>query len=229
MTDFTKKVKQNAVGTISIIVFAALIITLTILASAGALKKNSLNLGFLGKENLTEEERSALENVDDEDFVNQITDVNLMASASNASFSSNGSTENNSGLRMFGKIKIPLLVEVSDSLKIEGPKKGCDTILMIEREVSPTPAPLTSAYQELFSFKKDFDFYSANFLAKNHPDLKFEEVKIENKIARVYLSGQMKNLTNECDSQRAQIQIEETALQYPTVDAVEIFLNGAQI
>lgn len=229
MTDFTKKVKQNAVGTIGIIIFAALIITLTILASADALKEKGSDWGFLGKENLTEEEKNALENGDDEDFVNQITGVNSIAQVVNSASSENASTENNFGFQMFEKTKIPLLVEVSDDLKIEGPKRGCDTVLMIERNIASTPAPLTSAYQELFSFKKDFDFYSANFLAKKHPNLKFREVKIENKIARVYLSGQMENLTNKCDSQRAQIQIEETALQYPTVEAVEIFLNGTQI
>lgn len=224
ITGFTDKFKQNSVGTIAIVVFAALVVTLTILISTGVLtRQNSGNLNFLGGNSTVGNDDDSSENNNDTEYINQIAGINQVA---NASDSSSNSSTNFGDLRMFTTVNIPILIESNDDDKIEGVKRECGTVLMVERNISATPAPLNAAYQELFRFKSDLDFYTGNYLSKNHPDLKFDKAIIENKIAKIYLEGKMSQASNDCDQNRVKILLEETALQYKTVEAVEIYLNG---
>lgn len=220
---FTDKFKQNSIGTIAIVVFAALVVTLTILTSTGVLtRQDSGTLNFLGGSPVVGDDDSS-ENNNDAEFLKQITGVNQVAIASK---NLNGSVTNYDNLRMFTTVNIPIFIESSDAGKIEGTESECGTILMVERTVSATPAPLNAAYQELFRFKNDLDFYTGNYLSKNHPDLRFDKAIIENKIAKIYLEGKMSQIQEDCDENRVKILLEETALQYKTVEAVEIYLNG---
>jgi spore germination protein GerM len=108
-----------------------------------------------------------------------------------------------------------------------GKSRGCDTVTMVTRTIRYTPAPLTAALQELFAMPEGTQPSSEyNFIARTKGTLTFDKVTITNGTANVYLTGELSGLAGVCDDPRAQIQIEETALQFPTVKNVQIFLNG---
>jgi spore germination protein GerM len=56
-------------------------------------------------------------------------------------------------------------------------------------------------------------------------DIQLESATVENGLATINLSGDLE-LGGACDNPRVEAQIEQTALQFPTVDEVDIFLNG---
>lgn len=130
------------------------------------------------------------------------------------------------------EIGLPTYTEVSVALldpEFEGePDRGCDQIVMEERTVDETTMPLTTALEELFSIEEVWlnnqEHY--NFIAKTRDTLSFERASVDGGIARVYLSGELSGLAGVCDNPRADIQIEETALQFDSVNSVEIYLNN---
>lgn len=108
------------------------------------------------------------------------------------------------------------------------PDRGCDKISFIEREVPETKAPLKAALMELFSLEDVWiNETKYNFISKTKDTLSFEKVILEDGVAEIYLTGELSGLGGVCDNPRAQIQIEETALQFSTVKEVEIYLNGS--
>ncbi len=106
--------------------------------------------------------------------------------------------------------------------------QGCDLVVMQERAIPPTQAPLTMALRELFARKEPWpysDVRPGNFIS-SQKNLFFKSVSIEDGIANVQLTGSY-SLSGECDDPRIETQIRETAKQFPTVHDVRIFLNGA--
>ena len=127
------------------------------------------------------------------------------------------------------KVKVALLgaqMETSDKKNF----RGCDVFELQEREVSYSETPLTEALRELFS-KKDLwmpgELAPGNFIA-SQKELFFDKVVIENMVAKIYLLGKVGPLNGVCDGPRLRIQLEETSLQYPSVKAVEFYLNGVK-
>ncbi|MBC7766933.1 hypothetical protein H7Y21_02995, partial [Arenimonas sp.] len=59
-------------------------------------------------------------------------------------------------------------------------------------------------------------------------ELFFDNVSTENGTAKIYLLGKIGPLNGVCDDPRLRIQLEETALQFPTVQKVEFYLNGTK-
>lgn len=107
-----------------------------------------------------------------------------------------------------------------------GERYGCDFVAYVERSVAPTSAPLTAALQELFAVPTtDVDGYY-NFIARTHDTLSFARAEVQNGAAHIYLEGELSGLTGVCDDPRTRIQIEQTALQFATVDDVVLYLNG---
>lgn len=108
--------------------------------------------------------------------------------------------------------------------------RGCDVFELQERTVPASSMPLTAAIRELFS-KKDIwmpsELAPGNFIA-SQKELFFDKVVIENSVARIYLIGKIGPLGGVCDDPRLRIQLEETALQFPTIKAVEFYLNGTK-
>jgi len=51
---------------------------------------------------------------------------------------------------------------------------------------------------------------------------------VEHGTASIYLSGELSGLAGVCDNPCASIQIEETTLQFPTVDNVVFYLSGEE-
>ena len=108
----------------------------------------------------------------------------------------------------------------------DGPMRGCDRLVLVDQTISATNQPLNAALDLLFSINEETVSGWNHFLAKVNENLSFDRASLENGVASIYLTGELTGLGGACDSPRARIQIEETALQFPTVDSVQIYLNG---
>ncbi len=202
MTDFTEKVKQNALLTFSIVLLASLALTFLILLYTGIF--GSRELPFARKNNEAKNKNGAL-------VVEKIQNQNQNTASS--------------GPAQFSTVKLPMLVGPFYDIELEGKQRGCDTIYIITRQVAPTTMPLNAAYRALFDFKMDLDFYYGNYVMY-HPQLAFDRATIDRGVASVYLTGKVEKAKNNCDRDRLRIQIEETAFQFNTVKSVQIYLNG---
>jgi spore germination protein GerM len=83
---------------------------------------------------------------------------------------------------------------------------------------------LRAALLQLLSIKDTSYGESGLYTALAQADLSLDEVSIENGEAVIKLSGDL-SLGGVCDNPRVQAQLVETALQFPTVNKVSIFLN----
>lgn len=107
-----------------------------------------------------------------------------------------------------------------------GEERGCDVVVMVNEPVQPTTAPLSAALERLFSIDSEAYQDYFNFIARTHDTLSFDRAVVEDGTAHIYLTGELSGLAGVCDNPRAAIQIEETALQFETVDTVQLYLNG---
>jgi LysM repeat protein len=106
---------------------------------------------------------------------------------------------------------------------------GCgDSVIAVQRTIQPTVAPLTSALEILLSLNDQFYGESGLYNALYQSDLRLEGINIVNREAIINLSGQLV-LNGTCDAPRVRAQLEQTALQYRTVDRVSITINGQPI
>ena len=123
------------------------------------------------------------------------------------------------------QIKIALLDTTGNGT---GTSRGCDNINLVTRSVATTTAPLTSALAALFAEPEGSQPSATyNFIARTKSTLKFDHATVVNGTANIYLTGSLSGLAGVCDDPRAAIQLEETALQFPTVKKVQLFLNNA--
>ncbi len=107
-----------------------------------------------------------------------------------------------------------------------GVSRGCDRVVLVDRTVPASPAPLTAALTELFAMPETQVGDLNSFIPKTRSTLGFDYATVQDGVARIYLLGRLSNLAGVCDDPRAKAQIEETALQFPTVQRVELYLNG---
>lgn len=108
-----------------------------------------------------------------------------------------------------------------------GKARGCDTVVLVSQNIPGTTTPLTAAMQVLFAQPEGTQPSAAyNFIARTKSTLKFERAEVRDSTAHIYLIGSLSGLSGVCDDPRAQIQIEETALQFGTVKTVQIYLNN---
>ena len=107
------------------------------------------------------------------------------------------------------------------------PERGCDRVVMVARSIPTTTAPLSAALRELYSIEETNVNNNYNFIANTNETLSFDRAEVRNGTAHIYLEGRLSGLAGVCDNPRAQIQIEETALQFPTVQNVQLYLNGS--
>ena len=117
------------------------------------------------------------------------------------------------------------LVAIGDN-GISGKKIGCDdSLIAVDVGVQPTVAVLRAALTRLLEIKTvsygDSGLYSALYQS----DLEIENLSIQNGVASIYLNGDLM-LGGTCDNPRVEEQLKATALQFPTISSVEIFING---
>ncbi|MBS3784749.1 MAG: GerMN domain-containing protein, partial [Anaerolineae bacterium] len=120
------------------------------------------------------------------------------------------------------------LIAVGDDGQ-SGKEIGCDdSVIPVQVPIEPTIAPLTAALNELLAIESREYGQSGLYNALYQSDLMLEDVTIENREAIVRLSGTL-TVGGVCDGPRIEAQLEETALQYATVDRVSIFINGTPL
>lgn len=124
-----------------------------------------------------------------------------------------------------GTIKVALLDYTGEK---PGKSRGCDHVVLVDRAVATTSATLNAALTELFAINETEIAGLGNFMPKTKATLHYDHVTLANGLAKVYLTGSLSGLAGVCDDPRAKIQIEETALQFPTVQSVELYLNGVK-
>lgn len=107
-----------------------------------------------------------------------------------------------------------------------GEEIGCgDSLVPVETAFEPTVAPLTAALDNMLAgdqqFYGDTDYYNAFYQS----DLSVQGIDINNGVATIALTGDLM-VGGTCDVPRIEAQLEATALQYSTIDAVNIQING---
>jgi sporulation and spore germination protein/uncharacterized protein DUF3828 len=116
------------------------------------------------------------------------------------------------------------LVAVGDDGK-SGKKIGCgDSLVAVTRNIKKTAAPLTAAIRELLQTPQHPDGSPnlENFWKGRN--LKVRSVSIVNRTATIRLSGSV-SVAGVCDEPRIESQIDATALQFPTVKRVKVFIG----
>lgn len=108
---------------------------------------------------------------------------------------------------------------------------GCgDAVQFItaEANIPPTKEVLRAALNDLFSLKLQRYGQSGLYNALYQSDLRVDSITTKGAEATVYLTGALK-LGGVCDNPRVKAQIEQTALQFPTIHKVAIFINSKPI
>jgi len=116
------------------------------------------------------------------------------------------------------------LVAVGDDGKT-GKKIGCgDSLVAVTRTIEKTAAPLSAAIRELLQTPQHPDGSPnlENFWKGRN--LKVRSVSLVNRTATIRLSGTL-SVAGVCDEPRIESQIEATALQFPTVRRVKVFIG----
>lgn len=117
------------------------------------------------------------------------------------------------------------LIAVDDGGQ-SGKKIGCnDSVIPVEVEIEPTIAPLRASLEALLAIEEEYYGQSGLYNALYASDLEVGAIDIEQRQAFIQLSGTL-SIGGVCDAPRVEAQLEETALQFSTVDRVSIFLNG---
>ena len=117
------------------------------------------------------------------------------------------------------------LIAVNDNGQT-GLPVGCgDSAVPAQVEVPANAGVLKSALAALLSVKKQYYGQSGLYNALYQSNLQVESVSIVGGKASVYLTGTL-TMGGECDTPRVQAQLEQTILQFPTVTAAAIFING---
>jgi spore germination protein GerM len=134
------------------------------------------------------------------------------------------STRKSAGTR---EVKL-FLIAVDDAGRL-GKKIGCgDSVVAVTRELQPTRTPLRAALEELLRIPRTYGSDPELYNALSQSDLRLVSVSVRRGMARLSFAGRLV-MGGVCDGPRVQAQIEETALQFPTVKKVKVLINGAPL
>ncbi len=130
------------------------------------------------------------------------------------------------------------IIALNDNGKL-GKQIGCDdSVVFINSSGTSATEPLNDAFKALFNFNeqsfsnsqyKDAELNNIIFSAQrieNKKVLFFDKASLEGNVAKLYLTGSMGSIGGVCDEPRVIEQINSTALQFPQVKTVEVYLNG---
>ena len=121
-----------------------------------------------------------------------------------------------------------VLIELEDNGQ-SGTLVGCgDSAIPINVTIPRTQGVLRAALEKLFSAKQQFYGESGYYNALYQSNLQVDRVSIEQGKATIHLTGNVM-LGGTCDAPRVEAQIEQTALQFSTVNDVEVFVNGTPL
>jgi len=118
-------------------------------------------------------------------------------------------------------IYVPLIM---DNPTGEGPI-GCGVhVVLMPYEVPYTQGVLDASYKKLFSLSLE-PLSEFRNTVNAYTDLQYKSVSIESGVAKVQLTGSMQG-PGHCSETELREQISRTALQFPNVKTVEVYLNG---
>lgn len=121
------------------------------------------------------------------------------------------------------------LTVVSVPLITSGGEIGCnDKVFLSPHVIEPkTTAVLNATYSVLFDLKSESEIASDNVrnLVGTEPYLLYETVTLKDGNASVYLSGRLSSIAH-CAVPAFRAQIEQAALQFETVNSLEVYLNN---
>lgn len=104
---------------------------------------------------------------------------------------------------------------------------GCnDSVIPVTVDIPPTRAVLRGSLERLLSLRAPYYGESGLYNALYQSQLSIADVRIENRVAIISLTGQLVQ-GGVCDTPRIQAQLEQTALQFSTVDRVLVYINGS--
>lgn len=128
-----------------------------------------------------------------------------------------------------GTRKVRLFLIAIDDAGRAGQKIGCgDSLVAVIHALSTTRAPLRATLEELLQMPQNQGANPELYNALHRSQLKLQGVSVRSGVARIDLTGQL--ITGGvCDSPRVQAQLEQTALQFPAVKKVRVFINGAPL
>lgn len=110
-----------------------------------------------------------------------------------------------------------------------GREIGCgDSVVPVQVELNPTSNVLEATLKKLLALDSRRYGQQELYNALHRSDLQVANVTIRNGQALINLTGTVR-LGGVCDNPRFQAQLEETALQFPAVDQVTIFINDQSL
>jgi LysM repeat protein len=103
---------------------------------------------------------------------------------------------------------------------------GCnDSLVPVTVDIPATRAILRGSLEKLLSLRDAYYGESGLYNALYQSRLTIQDIRIENRVAIISLSGQVV-LGGVCDAPRVQAQLEQIARQFSTVDRVAVYVNG---
>ena len=144
-----------------------------------------------------------------------------------------GSAENSSGPasgpNLTSQVKV-FLVRLNDGSGAENKEAiGCgDLLVPVTRNIEPTEAPLRAAINELLSPIEDADKKSELENFWKGSDLRIKSLELKDGVATIHITGRLL-VAGICDEPRITGQIDATAKQFPTVQKVNVFVNGTPL
>jgi len=106
---------------------------------------------------------------------------------------------------------------------------GCgDSVIPITVTIPQTQGILRAALEKLFSAKQQFYGESGYYNALYQSGLQVTGITIEQGKAIIHLTGTVM-LGGTCDAPRVEAQIEQTALQFSTVNDVAVFIDDTPL
>ena len=117
-----------------------------------------------------------------------------------------------------------ILIALEDNGQ-SGDMVGCgDSAIPVQVAASSTQEPLTAALQALLAVHDAYYGESGLYNTLYQSDLRVDSAAVTGGEAVVHLSGTLL-LGGVCDNPRVQAQLEGTALQFPEVDTVAVYIN----
>lgn len=125
------------------------------------------------------------------------------------------------------KVKI-FLIGIDDN-GASGKKIGAnDSAIPVLVDIEPTKAPLKAALTKLLSLNEQMYGQSGFYHSLYQSNLEIKSVIIDDGEAVIELTGNLK-LGGVLDNPRVKAQIEETALQFDSVNKVSVFIDGKKL
>jgi hypothetical protein len=109
---------------------------------------------------------------------------------------------------------------------VSGKLIGCDdSAIAVQRTTTLNTSPLYTAMSELLAQKDKYYGQSGLYNSLYNSNLRIDSISTNAGRATIKLVGTY-SLAGTCDDPRFKAQLEETALQFPQITSVEIFINN---